>query len=122
MIRTEYKETAMIQGKNPNQVTNDLNEILFRMKECNPTFTKRFYESVGHVIDVEWTVEVLLPETARDEFYLENGFHHHCGECPHYRVNDDRRMKYSHCDLGRKVWCEKDACEEFYIGLKEGQK
>ena len=120
MIRDEYTKTLIIESHSPEEVTEQLNKVLKEYRNCDVKFTKNYHPSIGHYVDVEWTEVTVIPESVRDEFHLK-GITHYCGECPYYHINDDRRMKYSYCEKGNKVWCEREACEQRYIEIKEGE-
>ena len=119
MQRDIYLKTAIIESHDAEEVTERLNALLKEYRNSNVKYERGFDASVGHFVTVEWTEETIIPETIRDEFYLR-GELHHCGECPKFQVNSDKRCKYCYCDTGLKVWYEREACEELYKGLQEG--
>lgn len=119
MIRTEREINRTIQEKSPEVFDAKLNSLMEEVALKNPSSERFFDASIGHCAYVKWTETIIEPENARDEYSLK-GIEYVCGECPFFVLQKDRRIKYSVCNKGEKVWYEHSACVELYELIKKG--
>lgn len=119
MIRLEKEIHKTIQEKSPEAFDEKLNALMEEIALKNPSSERIFDSVAGHIAYVKWIEIVVEPEDVRDEFILK-GTEYVCGECPFFELQKDRRIKYSVCNQGQKVWYEHKACLHLYELIKKG--
>ena len=117
MVREEFLQTMIIESHDAEEVTKRLNQVLKEYSALDVTYTKTYYPEIGHCAHVEWREVTIIPENARDEFQIK-GITHYCGECPKFHLSEDKRVKYSFCEKGQKVWYDREACSARYEEIK----
>lgn len=93
-----------------------LNDVLNKVEEPDIKFdTNRPF--LAYITYVEY---VRIPESIQDAYNLR-GEIHRCNECEYYQPSSDRRVKYSVCALGNRVYANKEGCELLYKTINEGR-
>lgn len=121
MIRKTVPKFQIIENKNPKQLTEELNSILWDVAEHdNVDVVTGFDSSIGHYAHIRWMEEVVIPESVADEFHLK-GIRYVCGECPFFILQQDRRIKHTVCNKGSRTTYDHPACECLYEMVKKGE-
>lgn len=69
---------------------------------------------------VEYTEEILEPETISERYEL-SGDTHYCGECPHMIRPADKRIRWFRCDVHDDLTrMDSACCDYFYNELEKG--
>ena len=121
MIRKIYQQTRIVQSHNPEKVEAELNALMEEHADQTPEISSEGYHpKIGHFAKVRWTVDVAIPEDARDRAKLD-GINLFCGECPFYIPKEVRGRSAAACQRGKMIWFEHAACDEIYELLEKGE-
>ena len=81
---------------------------------------KRTTNSGGDSLDLDMQMAA-IPETLEEKYELR-GEKWHCEDCPYYEKSTDKRVKYTHCQVGdKRAYAKCPACERFYEVLERGE-
>ena len=121
MVYKTIPRFKIIENKNPVKLTDELNGVLEVIAEHDSiNVTTGFDASIGHYAHIRWSEEKVIPESIADEFKLE-GIQYCCGECPFFILQQDRRIKHSVCNKGRRTTYDTPACDCLYEMIRKGE-
>ena len=120
MIRKRFPKFSILENKNPEEMSQKLNELMEEIACKDADVKTGFDASIGHYAHVRWEEEIIIPEDIRDEYKLK-GIEYVCGECPFFVLQKDRRIKHSVCNKGEKVWYDHSACLKLYEMIERGE-
>ena len=118
MQRHSIKQVEAVTGSTPQELANNYNEAMRRLKGCHPTD-----EWHGDVVYIYYFADETVAECLTDEHELL-GDTHTCNECPYCTKQLNRhgevdvRYKWAVCGkTGEPVRIEEAACDTYYSML-----
>ena len=97
MISRSYQQFAIVAADSAQQLTDQLNAELVRLRDKNPTVT---FE--GLIARIQYTESESVPESLAEEYEMQ-GVHLTCEGCPFFVPmlkadgSEDRRTKFGGC-------------------------
>lgn len=118
-----YQQYAIVQGDSARDLTEQLNEMLFRLKGKNPEV-----EFEGLTARISYSERVAVPENLADEYEME-GVHLTCQDCPFFRPykkkdgTEDLRRKWGECRFAPYGETARDSscCKKPFECLNRGE-
>lgn len=120
MKKVEKLNYQTIEERSAKVFDEKLNNLVEEIALCEPDVRRLFEPSIGYIAFVEWKELIIEPEDARDEYKLK-GIEYCCGECPFFKLSEDRRVKKAICEQGEKTYYDRPACAELYERIKKGE-
>ncbi len=119
MESIKVPEYRIIHEETASDFQREINKAVKELAEYHPKVL--FNYELGFCAYIEYQPEeIVKTESVRDEFALE-GVYYHCRNCPHFKVPQDRRVKWGKCKYSTTGKTHKDheACELFYKWVKQ---
>lgn len=122
-LRESYLQYVIVQGDTAQQLTESLNQELYRLRYLHPEVT---FE--GLTARISYQANFVRPLSLADE-YEEVGVRFTCQDCPYFRPilkadgTEDKRVKWGDCEhaeLGR-TWRDCRACDHLFKALRSGE-
>jgi len=123
MIQEAFQQFAIVQGDSAQQLSERLNEELFRLRHKFPEVS---FE--GMIARISYTEHTNAPEDTADEYELR-GVHLTCQDCPFFQPHqkkdgsEDLRAKKGKCDFAQYGSTNRDmrACAHLFDMLNRGE-
>lgn len=122
MLRKTYKEHITIEAERGEDFDRLLNEAVQKHAEQNVEVIYKM-NADGHCAYVTFDCKINIPETIADEYELQ-GICLNCGDCPLFKLPNDKRIKYIRCDEGgyrKRASFERKACDWLYEAVRNGE-
>ena len=126
MKRSLVPQIEIIESANGQQFADQFNESIKRAflenesERNDPSYT---IDISGGNFRALITKEILIEEMdcVSDEYH-EQGIYYKCRNCPYCDVPNDKRIRWSHCEIKESsVNKRHECCEYFYEELKAGR-
>ena len=123
MISRSYQQYAIVAADSAQQLTEQLNAELIRLRDKKPTVT---FE--GMIARIQYTESETIPETLAEE-YETQGVRLTCEDCPFFCPTikadgtRDLRAKWGGCHLKEGGMAKKSsmACEKLFQKMNNGE-
>lgn len=122
MISKKYKQHITVESKDAMVFDQLLNRAIQEHSSQNVEVIYKM-NADGHCAYVTYECLVKVAENLEDEYALQ-GISFSCGECPHFILPNDKRIKFIICDHSghrRKCQFESRACEWLYHAVENGE-
>lgn len=123
MISRSYQQFAIVAADSAQQLTDQLNAELVRLKDKDPTVT---FE--GLIARIQYTESETVPETLAEEYEMR-GVHLTCEDCPFFVPllkadgSEDRRARFGGCPWTetKRTARSSRACDKLFEKLSSGE-
>ena len=123
MICRSYQQFAIVAADSAQQLTEQLNAELIRLRDKKPTVT---FE--GLIARIQYVEDEFIPEDLAEEYEVR-GVHLTCEDCPFFCPaikadgSRDLRAKWGGCHLKEDGMAKKStrACEKLFQKLNNGE-
>ena len=123
IIRRRYQQYAIVEADSAQQLTDQLNAELIRLRDKKPIVT---FE--GLIARIQYMESETVPETLAEEYEVQ-GVNLTCEDCPYFCPmikadgTRDLRAKWGGCHLteGRIAKKSSRACDELFHKLTSGE-
>ena len=122
MVEKSIIEFRVICGSTATEFQDNLNATMENLaKENAKNVRYEFNHNAGHCCYISYEKMAAIPETLEEKYELR-GEKWHCEDCPYYEKSTDKRVKYTHCQVGdKRAYAKCPACERFYEVLERGE-
>ena len=120
MIYRGKKTAQIIVAGSADEFEKRLNKALAALDESETKYELTFNNNMGFCAYIVAEGVAQIAETVEDEFALM-GECHKCGECPYWANPDNKRTKYTRCEITPGIHAATSpCCERFYEMLLNG--
>lgn len=120
MYAKSNKKVKVVSATTAEEFESKINSVLNGLNEKRINYDLQLNPTAGFIAFVTYTETVQVPETLADEYELK-GERHKCGECPHFPVITDGRVKWVRCPVTQGLVNKgTNCCDTFYKEVMEG--
>lgn len=111
MKSKKYMQMVWIEEESGKRLAERVNEVMEEQGERSPALS--LHLDKGFCAVVTYEVREEIPETEEEKAHAR-GLYLTCGQCPHFRKADDKRVRWGECSRGGRTKESMPACEYRY--------
>lgn len=124
MVEKYVTEFRVVCGATGGEFQENLNQTMADLAADSEvrTISYEFNKNEGHCCYISYERFKMIPETLTEKYELK-GNRYFCFNCPYFKPTEDKRIKYSFCEVADcRCHAKAPACDEFYKLLEGGRK